>query len=55
MKVLPILIAILLATGCATSGPYGTTANSCEQGDAAYDEYSCLEYWTAVNRSVLRS
>ncbi len=55
MKMLPVLIAALLATGCAASSPYGSAANYCEQGDPAYDAHSCLQYWTAVNRRVLRS
>ena len=55
MKILPVLIAALLATGCATSSPYGTAANYCENGDPAYNAESCLKYWTAVNKSVLGS
>jgi len=55
MKILPVLTAVLLATGCATSSPYGTAANFCETGDPAYDAKSCLQYWTAVNKSVLGS
>ena len=51
MKLLSVLIAALLATGCATSTPMATAPIYCDEADSTYSADGCLQYWEAVQNS----
>ena len=51
MKILSTMIAALLVTGCATSGPMATAPIYCDEADSTYSAVSCFQYWQAVQNN----
>jgi len=51
MRILPVLIAALVVTGCATSSPLATAPIYCDEADPTYSATSCLQYWDAVQNN----